>query len=412
MNFIENLKEGLRAIKGNMLRTILTASIIAIGIMALVGILTAVDAIKASVTNNLSSLGANNFDIESTQPWRRARRGLEEKTYPAIRYEEAVYFKERFDSYSAVTSISSRISGNAELKYRSKKTNPNTTIIGADEGYLHIKSYNITKGRNFSFTELDKGANVTILGDEIAGTLFGKEDPLGKYINASGKHYKVVGILDKSGSLMGGGGADRIIILPLVTARTLVSNRSVTYDITSSVKSPTDMEDAIAEATGLMRQIRHDTPGKEDSFKITKSDSMASSLDNIAGYLRIGGFLVGFITLLGASIGLMNIMMVSVTERTREIGVRKALGATPSRIRQQFLAEAIVICQLGGLAGVVLGILFGNGVAKLLNSDTFIVPWGWTIFGLATCVIVGLISGYYPAYKASKLDPIEALRFE
>ncbi len=412
MNYLENLKEGVRAIQGNMLRTVLTASIIAIGIMALVGILTAVDAIQASVNSNLSALGANNFDIESTQPWRRARRGLEEKTFPPIKYEEAVYFKERFNSYNSVTSIYSTISGNAELKYKSKKTNPNTNIIGGDAGYLQIKSYNIKKGRNFSSTEIEKGANVAILGDEITGTLFGKEDPLGKTISASGNHYKVIGVLEKSGSLMGGGGADRMIVLPLTAARTLVTNRNVTYDITSSVKNPVQMDDAIAEATGIMRQIRHDRPGKKESFKISKSDSMSSSLDQVAGYLRIGGFLVGFITLLGASIGLMNIMLVSVTERTREIGIRKALGATPKRIRQQFLAEAIIICQLGGLTGVIIGVLFGNGVAKLLNSNHFLIPWGWTIFGLITCSVVGLISGYYPAHRASKLDPIEALRFE
>jgi len=412
MNYLENLKEGVRAIQGNMLRTILTASIIAIGIMALVGILTAVDAIQASVNSNLSSLGANNFDIESFQPWRRARRGMEEKTFPPIKYEEAIYFKERFNSYNSVTSLYSTISGNAELKYKSKKTNPNTNIIGGDANFLQIKSYNIKRGRNFSITEIEKGANVTILGDEIASTLFNKEYPIGKTISASGNHYKVVGVLEKSGSLMGGGGADRMIVLPLTAARTLVTNRSVTYDITSSVKNPLEMNDAIAEATGIMRQIRHDRPGKNESFKISKSDSMSASLDEVAGFLRIGGFLVGFITLLGASIGLMNIMLVSVTERTREIGIRKALGATPKRIRQQFLAEAIIICQLGGLTGVILGVLFGNGVAKLLNSNNFIIPWGWTIFGLVTCIFVGLISGYYPAYKASKLDPIEALRFE
>ena len=168
----------------------------------------------------------------------------------------------------------------------------------------------------------------------------------------------------------------------------------------------------MAEATGIMRKVRQDQLGKEESFEINRSDSMLKSLNDISGYLKIGGSLVGFITLLGASIGLMNIMMVSVTERTREIGVRKALGATKKQIRQQFLVEAIVVCLLGGVVGIILGVLMGNGIAKLIGQGSFFVPWFWVLVGLTVCVVVGLISGYYPAFKASKLDPIESLRYE
>ncbi len=227
-----------------------------------------------------------------------------------------------------------------------------------------------------------------------------------------GGHYKVVGILEKSGAMMGGGGPDRMILLPLETARRVPMDYNPTYDITTAVKNPMELENAMGEATGLMRLIRRDKPGLPESFEIKTSESLASRFDTIAGYLRIGGGIVGFITLLGASIGLMNIMLVSVTERTREIGIRKALGATPLLIRQQFLIEAIVICLLGGITGVVLGILIGNLMSKLLGSGGFIIPWLWITVGLFVCVVVGLLSGYYPAYRASWLDPIDSLRFE
>jgi putative ABC transport system permease protein len=169
---------------------------------------------------------------------------------------------------------------------------------------------------------------------------------------------------------------------------------------------------AMGEATGLLRKIRNDQIGKPNSFEIEKSETLAQEMESITSGLRFGGFGVGFITLLGASIALMNIMLVSVTERTREVGVRKALGATPLRIRQQFVIEAIVVCLLGGIGGVILGILIGNLISKGIGIDTFVVPWTWMMVGMMICVAVGLLSGYYPAYKASKLDPIESLRFE
>jgi len=168
----------------------------------------------------------------------------------------------------------------------------------------------------------------------------------------------------------------------------------------------------MGEATGLMRSIRRDEIGRESSFDLERSETLAQEMESITSALRIGGFGVGFITLLGASIALMNIMLVSVTERTREVGVRKALGATPLRIRQQFVIEAIVVCLLGGIAGIILGILIGNGISRLMGIEIFVVPWLWMSMGLIVCIAVGLISGYYPAHKASKLDPIESLRFE
>ncbi len=411
MNLAENIKEALRSIQGNALRAILTAVIVAIGITSLVGILTAIEGIRASVNSSFSSLGANSFDIQSTRPWRRSRAGVSEKVYPPMEYREAIKYKQLF-SYPADITIYTGVSGTAEVKYLSKKTNPNVRVIGADENYLLIKDYKLANGRGFSNNELENAAPVAIIGQEIKETLFDRVDPLNKYISVMGGHYKVVGILEKSGAMMGGGGPDRMILLPLETARRVPIDYNPTYDITTAVKNPMELENAMGEATGLMRLIRRDKPGLPESFEIKTSESLASRFDTIAGYLRIGGGIVGFITLLGASIGLMNIMLVSVTERTREIGIRKALGATPLLIRQQFLIEAIVICLLGGITGVVLGILIGNLMSKLLGSGGFIIPWLWITVGLFVCIVVGLLSGYYPAYRASRLDPIDSLRFE
>ena len=195
-------------------------------------------------------------------------------------------------------------------------------------------------------------------------------------------------------------------------ANQLASGRGLQYNLTVGISDASQLELAMGEATGLMRSIRQDRVGEPNSFELEKSETLAENLESITGALRIGGFGVGFITLLGASIALMNIMMVSVTERTREVGVRKALGATPLRIRQQFVIEAIVVCILGGIAGIIMGIGIGNVISKAIGVDSFVIPWLWMLVGLVICVVVGLLSGYYPAFKASKLDPIESLRFE
>jgi putative ABC transport system permease protein len=412
MNLEENIRESLNAIRTNLLRTVLTALLIAIGITSLVGILTAIDAIKYGITSSLSSLGANTFDIDpkGSDGRRGSQRGVEDKIYPPFTYNQATRFKDLYQ-YPATVTVYLNVTGNAEIKRLSKKTNPNMRILGGDENYLLVKAYNLEKGRNFSTVETQYGANVAIIGEEVVNTLFEKEEPVNKEISFYGRKYKIIGVLEKQGG-MGGGGADRSVIIPMESGRKLSSGNDLRFRISTTVNDPSEMEYAMGEATGLMRSIRQDGIESEESFEIRKSDSLAQSLNEITGYLRIGGFVIGFITLMGASIGLMNIMMVSVTERTREIGVRKALGATPLRIRQQFLIEAIVICLIGGLAGVIFGILIGNVLAHLIDAGAFIIPWIWVLAGLFICILVGLISGYLPARKASKLDPIEALRFE
>ncbi len=411
MNFIENVKEAAKSIQENLLRTVLTASIVAIGITALVGILTAIDALQASITEGLSGFGANSFDIEDIPRRRRSSNGVQARAVERISFEEAAEFREKYPLGNTI-SIEAYITGIAELKRFSKKTNPNTSVIGIDEFYLDNKSYTLKEGRNFSRLELEQGAAVAIIGKDITDQLFEENDPvLGEQISFRGNKFRIVGVLESTGGL-GSGGVDRSMFIPLENANKFRAQQQLTYAIVTTVNDPSQMEYAIGEATGLMRQIRKDPLGTDNSFEIKKSDSVAASLDEISGTLKIGGSVISFVTLIGASIGLMNIMMVSVTERTREIGVRKALGATPARIREQFLVEAITICILGGGVGILFGMLIGNLVSRLVGDGVFIVPWLWIVLGLVVCVGVGVISGYYPARKAADLDPIESLRYE
>ncbi|MES2386610.1 MAG: ABC transporter permease [Bacteroidota bacterium] len=413
MNFRENISEAFRSIYGNTLRTVLTALIIAIGIMALVGILTAIDGIQASADSSLADLGANTFDVrQKGKSVKRKRRGVKETRYSDISYQEAMMYKERFAYGSAKVSVSTWIIWDAEVKAGSRKTNPNSGVIGTDENYLAVKSYNLKSGRAMSSSELLHGAFVTIIGQEIADKLFPGTDPLGKTIIVSGARFMVVGVIEATGGTMGGNGSDRNVLIPMIRGKQLSSEKQLYYDVTTIVYNPMELDPAISEASGLMRQVRHDRLGAPDSFEITKAESLAESMGKVTGVLRIGGFVIGLITLAGAAIGLMNIMMVSVTERTREIGIRKALGATPARIRQQFLIEAITITQIGGFFGVLLGIGIGNLVSSGMGINHFIIPWAWMFLGMAMCAAVGIISGFYPAFKASKLDPIESLRFE
>lgn len=409
----ENIYEGLRAVRGNLLRSILTAAIVAIGITSLVGILTAIDGMQASIANSFSSLGANSFTIRSKEEGRRTQQeGRQEKSYEPLSYNEARRFKDKYSSASQL-SINTYVRGGVEAKYLSKKTNPNMQVTGADQEYLGLKSYNLKEGRNFSPIEDQYGSNVAIIGPEIESALFdGNVSAVGKDISVLGNKFRVVGVLESAGSLGGSSGSDRAIIIPLAGASRFATSGRLRYTMDVGVRNPAEMENAMGEATGLMRTIRQDPLGQPESFELEQNKTAAESLSEISGYLRIGGFVIGIITLMGASIGLMNIMMVSVTERTREIGVRKALGATPLKIRQQFLIEAIVICLLGGISGVFFGILIGNAVSTLVGEGVFLVPWLWIFMGVTICVMVGLFSGFYPAYKASKLDPVESLRFE
>jgi len=411
MNLLENIKEGLRSVQANLLRSILTALIVAIGITSLVGILTAIDAIEQSVNESLATLGVNTFDIRSKTNRGSNRQGVTEKSYAQLKMNEAFRFIDQYRVASSI-SLSADITQIAEVKHLSNKTNPNVFVSGVNEEYMAIKGLETEKGRNFSKIEIQYGTPVAIIGHKIYTTLYkNKEEPIGTDITFSGAQFRVVGVLKEKGNLADHN-YDNMVLVPIIKGNQMAKGRGLWYEITVGISDPTQLETAMGEATGVMRSIRRDNPGQPNSFELEKSETLAQELESITNGLRLGGFGIGFITLLGASIALMNIMLVSVTERTREVGVRKALGATPLRIRQQFVIEAIVVCLLGGIAGILLGIVIGNLLSRAMNITVFVIPWTWILVGFIVCIVVGLISGYYPAHKASRLDPIESLRFE
>jgi putative ABC transport system permease protein len=409
--YSENLRISMRSIRANMLRAVLTMLIIGFGIMALVGILTAIDAIKNSITEEFSRMGANTFSIESRSMnvhfgGERERR----RNYDYISYREAREFKESF-KFPAEVSIWTRATGIATVKYKSEKTHPNVSVFGADENYITTAGYEIGEGRNFTAQEVESNRNYALVGKGVIKTVFDSNEPaLDKVVTIGNGKYKIIGILAEKGSSMGGEG-DRLCILPYSNVRQYFSRPNMRYSINVTPADGALMEAAQGEAEGVFRQVRNLDVKDESDFHINKSDSLANMMIENLKFVTIAATLIGVITLFGAVIGLMNIMLVSVTERTREIGIRKAIGAKSDTIRQQFLFESVLIGQMGGAIGIILGILVGNIVSMIIGTP-FFIPWPWIIMGVVLCFLVGIVSGYYPAQKASKLDPIRALHYE
>ncbi|MCL9807833.1 ABC transporter permease [Flavobacterium luminosum] len=409
--FKENVKIALGSVRAQLLRTILTVLIIAIGITALVGILTVVSALDNTISKDFASMGSNTFTVNQYSNLIRTEgRGQIKKINPIISYPEAKAFRERFTYPFTHTSISFTATANAEVKFENDKTDPEVSVIGVDDNYIPNSGLEVVKGRNLNSFDIENNSYVCVLGSDFEKELLKDVDPINQTISIRGAKFKVIGVLKAKGSTFGNS-QDLRVLIPIQVARTLFTAPNINYTTSVMVDRKELLDDAIDNATITMRKVRKLNPVEEDNFAISRSDDLINKILGITQYLGISAWVIGVITIFGSTIALMNIMLVSVTERTREIGTRKALGAKKSTIAMQFFIETMVIGQLGGLIGVVLGILIGFGIATAIDFQ-FTIPWLAILSAFIVCFIVAVVSGSYPAMKAAKLDPIEALRYE
>ncbi len=410
--FRENIKIAMSSIRAQLLRTILTIVIIAIGITALVGILTVVAAIDSNLNSKFASMGSNTFSINQYEFKTRNQGGGEiEKINPIISYPEAKEYKEKYNYPFTHTSLSFTATATAEVKYEDQKTDPEVAVLGVDEYFTANGGFEVVQGRNFNSFDISNNTYSCVVGSDFATKGLLKDvNPIDKIISVRGAKFKVIGVLKEKGSTFGNN-QDLRVLIPIQVARSLFSAPKINYTISTMVDKKELLEQAVDNATVTMRQIRRLNPVEESNFGISRSDDLVNRIAEMTGVLSLSAWIIGIITILGSSIALMNIMIVSVTERTREIGVRKSLGAKRGTIAWQFFMETLLIGQIGGFVGIIFGILVGYLMASLMEFG-FVIPWGAIIAAVITSFIVALVSGLYPAIKASKLDPIEALRYE
>lgn len=408
MNIKETFSQAYDSLKANKLRSSLTLLALVVGVFSVIVSTTAVAVLDNFFQNTMSIMGGDVINISRTpsvQIGDGDRRNLRNRQ--RITFDTAEELQERLRLAKDISP--DETFDFTKVIYGDEETEPTVRIVGSNEYYLDNNAYELRDGRNLNSEDIEYSRPFAILGHDIQEDLFKTEYPLGKAIRVSGQQYQVIGLLEKKGSIFGNS-LDNIVIIPYTTALNIYGgNRNI--DIQAKAPAMEYLEAAMDEITGVMRVIRKVAPGMENDFEIETNDSLAGTFDEFTFILYAVGFIIGGITLFGAGIGVMNIMLVSVTERTREIGIRKAVGATRRAIVSQFLMEAIFICQLGGLIGIALGILAGNGMAVWIETEPVIPIWAVTM-GFFGMFIIGIVFGVYPAFKAARLDPIESLRYE
>lgn len=425
MNFGDVFSLAYRTVRSNKLRTGLTVAIIAFGIMALVGIITAITAMNQKLTESFSSMGANGFTIRYKERQIRFGNGgsdlqLEKKgtkkekksnLNKRITIKEAEAFKQNFH-FPASSSISVFANRNSLVAHDTRKTSPNVLLLGGDENYLLLNGFKLQAGRNMTNIDVMTGRNICVLGYSVASTLFkgSPEKAVNAIVRLNNLPFRVLGVLQSKGSSFGFN-RDNVVITSYKNVDRNFPPTFASYSIGIMTDDIKQVDNAMGEADAVFRAVRKLVVTEQDNFILDRSDSIAEKAMNSLGFLTISATVIGLITLIGAAIGLMNIMLVSVTERTKEVGLIKAIGGKSKMVRQQFLTEAVLISIMGAVFGIILGVLVGNLFSIVLGTG-FVVPWRWIIYGILICTAVGLGAGLYPALKAGRLNPIEALRYE
>ncbi|MCX7877277.1 MAG: ABC transporter permease [Ignavibacteria bacterium] len=411
MNLKEAFISALSSIKSNKLRASLTLTGIVIGVFSIIGVMTLLDALQKGIDSGLSQLGTNTFQIQKMPAFNISGPGGNRKY--RMRKNITIEQGEKLKDLAAMPKLIGfeDWAGGKVIKYEGEKTNPNFQIVGVTTEYLETNSYSLAAGRFFTDDDIKTTRNITVIGHEVVERLFKNLNPLGKIIEVDGNRFEIIGVLIPKGESLGQS-MDNIVLIPIRTMQKIYNTgKDRSINITVQAKSKSEYDETVEEVIGLMRVIRKVKPGDENDFEIWSNESLIREANNFTAYFKYGAGVISFISLIAAGIGIMNIMLVTVTERTKEIGIRMAVGAKRFNILSQFLFEAILLCQIGGIAGILLGILAGNILASVLNSPVSI-PYDWVLIGIITCSVVGIAFGTYPAYKAARLNPIDALRYE
>jgi putative ABC transport system permease protein len=381
---------------------------VTIGVFSVIGVMTALSVIAGSIETGLSFLGSNIFQFAKYPTVNTSDPEDKYANRRNISLEQANEYKRLMEGQAAAICLKVFDGGKA-VAYGTAKKQGNT-IVGTNEAFIVANTYSIEYGRNITPEDVALGRAVAVVGPDIQKKLFPNESPLGKTVKVNNKPYQIIGVFAEKGSSFGQS-QDNTVAVPITKFFADFGRQWRTVNIATQSTSQATYNTTLDKAIGAMRVARGLKLGRDNDFEVYSNDTLLTAFGQIAGTVRIGAFVISAIALLAAGVGIMNIMLVSVTERTREIGVRKAIGARREDIIKQFLFEAVVLSEAGGLAGILFGVLGGNGVAFWFDMSV-VFPWGWALTGLIVCSVIGIGFGWYPAWKAASLEPVEALRFE